>query len=174
MKVRVAKKSDYEGIKQIVKQSKHLWGTLSPMFLAEETWKRKEMAVAERKGRIVGYVLIRNLKRKPWTSLHYIGVDEMHRGTGVGEKLVGWVMEQSPHNLIRLICSKDNEEAHKFYKRLDFVQEGEGSNKAGEEYYIWWLDERVCSECGIWYGVLDEGCDECTHQKIPQLLERTA
>lgn len=172
MRIRLGTPQDLDGIKRIMKQSKHLRGTTSPMFLGKDIYERKELAVAEHKGRLYGYVLIRNLVRKPWTSLHYVGVDESARGRGLGKRLVNWTMRQSPHGLIRLICSKDNIEAHKFYKSMDFVQLGEGANKAGEEYYVFWLDDRVCDECGVWYGVLDEGCDECTPSKAPQLLER--
>lgn len=137
MRVRFATLEDKPEIIRISKQSKHTRGVSNPMFMPDKAFEVGEVGVAEHKGRIVGFVAVHHLVRKPYTSLHYVGVDESARGKGAGERIVRWVMRQSPHDHIRLICDKTNHEAHKFYKKLGFRQTGEGANKAGEEYYVW-------------------------------------
>lgn len=137
MKIRKAKLSDKPGIIEVAKQSKYTKGVSNPMFMPDTAFPKGEVAVAIHKDKVIGFTAIHNLVRKPYTSLYYVGVDEKYRSKKVGEQLVKWVMDQSPHSYIRLICEVENERAHKFYERLGFSFTGEGSNKAGEPYYIY-------------------------------------
>lgn len=137
MKVRKATLEDKPEIIRISKMSKFTKGVSNPFVVSTDIYDRGEMGVAEssRHG-IVGFVAVRHLVRKPWTSLHYVGVDERMRSKGVGESLVKWALKTSPHGRIRLISEKANPRSHAFYLRLGFEQTGEGANRSGEPYYV--------------------------------------
>ncbi len=141
MKIRKAKWRDRESIFSIGKQSHHTSGVSNPMFFGKHTIQRGEAAVAEHDGEIYGFVVVRHLVRKPFTSLYYVGVGSAARSRGLGELLVRWALRTSPHGRIRLICDIDNEKAHTFYERLGFQWTDTGMNKSGERYFVFMLEK---------------------------------
>lgn len=145
LRVRRAELEDHDKILAIGKMSPYTKGVSNPMFLDPASYDKGWVAVAEvvknNRAVIVGFVVVRNLVRKPYTSLYYVGVHEEARSRGIGERLVEWAYEQSPHQRVRLICEKENERAHEFYERVGYRCVGEGANKAGEPYYIYVKDD---------------------------------
>lgn len=82
---------------------------------------------------LVGFMVSKHLMRKPWSSLYEVGVLPGWRRHGVGAALVDWLLAESPHHRIRLVCSPDNMGALAFYTRLGFHVVGhERTNRAGE------------------------------------------
>lgn len=136
VKIRAATEADVPEIVRISKQSPYTKGVTNPRVVSPDTIARGEMGVAATKQGLIAFVAVRHLVRKPWTTLHYIGVDERYRSQGIGERLVRWVMRNSPHGRIRLISEMSNPRSHGFYQRLGFELTGEGANRSGEPYYI--------------------------------------
>jgi GNAT superfamily N-acetyltransferase len=51
------------------------------------------------------------------------------RGSGLGEAMLGWAIEQARHRgcaLVQLTSDKQRPQAHRFYERLGFVASHEG------------------------------------------------
>lgn len=139
MKVRAATLADRDEIIRISKQSKFTKGVSNPMFMDTKSFEKGEVGVAVSATRgIVGFTAVHHLVRKPYTSLYYIGVDDRFRSRAVGERIVQWVIDSSPHGRIRLICELENPRAHAFYDRLGFSRVGQGANKAGQPYLIFY------------------------------------
>jgi ribosomal protein S18 acetylase RimI-like enzyme len=137
--VRTATLADRPEIIRISKQSKYTKGVSNPMFMDDKSFEKGEVGVAfTPKLGIVGFTAVHHLVRRPYTSLYYIGVDERFRSRRIGEHIVDWVLVQSPHSRIRLICEVSNPRAHAFYERLGFTRVGRGANKSGEPYYIFY------------------------------------
>ncbi len=144
MGVRYAQLEDRRAINRIARQSPYTKGAIGQMFMPEIAFHRGEVLVARsRHGQVVGFTAIRHLsqKSKPWTSLHYVGIDEDWRGRGIGEALVRRVLAESPHGCVRLKCEVENKRAHRFYKRMGFKRIGKGANRAGVPYYEYELKE---------------------------------
>lgn len=76
--------------------------------------------------RIVGFVLVNHLKRKPHSSIYYMGVDRDVKREGVGRQLVSWALSASPWNKLQLVCEDSNVEGMKFYLSLGFIAAQEG------------------------------------------------
>lgn len=151
-RIRQAELDEHDRIVKIGATSPYTKGVSNPMFLDEKSYEKGWVAVAEAripessKSTLLGFVVVRNLVRKPYTSLYYVGVHPAARSKGIGEKLVQWAYEQSPHDRVRLIVEQENERAHSFYENMGFRYIGEGSNKAGEPYRIYVLDDGTWQE----------------------------
>lgn len=139
-RIRRATREDWPAITAIAKHSPYTKGVTNPRVVAPDTIERGEMAVCEAGGKVVGFVAVRHLVRKPYTSLHYVGVDPEWRSRGVGERLVRWAWRKSPHKAVRLLCEIENKPAHKFYRRLGFKQVDRGANAAGTPYYVYMIE----------------------------------
>lgn len=134
--VRVALPRDHDGICEVAKKNKYTKGATSPHYLSESAYTKGWVGIVKTKrGRIVGFTCVRHLSRDTYTSLYYIGVDPEFQGKGIGHALVNWVMITSPHDRIRLICEKANEDSVAWYHRRGFEVVEDGANKAGEEYW---------------------------------------
>jgi ribosomal protein S18 acetylase RimI-like enzyme len=140
--IRRADREDWPAIVDIAKTSPYTKGVTNPRVVAADTIERGEMAVCEVDDEVVGFVAVRHLVRKPYTSLHYVGVHPEWRSKGIGERLVAWAQRNSPHGTVRLLCEIENKPAHKFYKRLGFERVERGANASGQPYYVYMIKRK--------------------------------
>jgi ribosomal-protein-alanine N-acetyltransferase len=140
--IRRATREDWPAVTAIAKTSPYTKGVTNPRVVAADTIERGELAVCVADGEVVGFVAVRHLVRKPYTSLHYVGVHPEWRSRGVGERLVRWAWKHSPHKTVRLLCEVANKPAHKFYKRMGFKEVRRGANSAGEPYIEYFIYEK--------------------------------
>lgn len=122
-RVRIAAVEELSAILRVAKTSPYT-SKLSEVRFLREYFARQEMAAAVVRGTIVGFVLIRNLTRSPYTSLYYLGVDPDCRRGGVGKLLLQWVEEQSPWQQIRLGVDDTNMAAREFWLSQGFEATG--------------------------------------------------
>jgi len=95
---------------------------------------RNRIIVAEIEGKLVGCLqltFIRGLSRKGALRglIEGVRVAASARGRGIGEKLVGYAIEESRRMgcaLVQLTSDKRRARAHEFYKRLGFAASHEG------------------------------------------------
>lgn len=133
--------ADVELVKELAKLDKHTTGALSPMNINPDAIKKGWIVLAREGKTPVGFLVVRHCVRNPWTSLYYIGVHPDHRGKGYGEELIWWLMDDSPHDRIRLVCETTNVKSNEFYKIVGFSHRGVSVSKSGTENNIWILEE---------------------------------
>lgn len=119
--VRLATLEDLKEILKLSKQSEYT-KKLSEVRYLQEYIPRKEFAVFHTgmSGVQLGFVLIRNLVRKPYTSIYYMGTRVDVRGLGIGYRLLQWVEQQSPHKEIHLGVDEANIEGQAWWARQGF------------------------------------------------------
>lgn len=112
-------------------------GTLAPAYrqaFAEMTSAHNRVVVAIQGGEIVGCLqltIIPGLSRKgaKRALLEGVRVSSNARGQGIGEKLVGFAVEEARKagcRLVQLTSDKRRKRAHAFYERLGFANSHEG------------------------------------------------
>lgn len=129
---------------RIARQSRYTRDFTSHRFFREsirETYAKGEVGVALELGRVVGFVYVKHLriKSRPYSVIHYMGVDEAWRGLGIGERLLDWALASSPHKRIQLSCEHSNQPGMKFYEAAGYVAVGGGvyGEKTPRPYTRW-------------------------------------
>lgn len=130
-----------EVVKELAKLDKHTKGANSPMNINPTSIEKGWVILAESGGQAVGFMVVRHCTRNPWTSLYYIGVHPDYRGKGYGEELVWWLINDSPHRRIRLVCEVENEASNLFYKAMGFELQGQSTTKGGNVNNVWILED---------------------------------
>lgn len=142
LKVRRAKTEKQVSIvKDLAALDKHTRGATSPMNLNDNAIEKGWVVLGYEGKRAVGFMVVRHCVREPHTSLYYIGIHPDHKGKGYGEDMVWWLLDDSPHRRIRLVCEVDNEAANAFYKRIGFEHQGTSMTKGGTINNIWILED---------------------------------
>lgn len=114
------------------------------------TEKRSMIFVAEREGKLVGYIaaLGSNLQRTRHSAYLVLGVLEEFQGQGIASKLFNQVFEWAKEieiTRLELAVIKDNFKAFNLYRKMGFALEGEKVNSLvinGQfvnEYYFYKL-----------------------------------
>lgn len=78
-------------------------------------------------GRVYLYLIKNDLHKEPYGYLEDLFVDESHRGSGLGKRLVQTVIEEAKKlGCYKLIGTSRNSraEVHEFYKKLGFEEYG--------------------------------------------------
>lgn len=125
LKIRPLAFAEHSEAMNIASQNSVTKGFSHMMFSGKPMYDNNWIAGAFKGKKLVGFICIRHLVRKAYTSLYYVGVDIDHQRDGVGGQLLNWVWNTSPHKEIRLKCQKDNAVALDFYDRHKFVKMGE-------------------------------------------------
>jgi ribosomal protein S18 acetylase RimI-like enzyme len=94
----------------------------------------RELLVAELGDRIVGtadVLIVANLthQAKPWAIVENVVVTESSRGQGIGQALMGRVLEIASAAgcyKVQLLSRKERADAHRFYEQLGFAAAAEG------------------------------------------------
>lgn len=100
----------------------------------EEHYQKEHVGVAVDKNKIIGFVLVNHLKRKPYSSIYYMGVDKENKMGGVGRALVKWALNSSPWKALQLICEEANVEGSRFYPAVGFKEIEKGTVGKGRVY----------------------------------------
>lgn len=129
MNVRCATIDDWPAIERVAKLSKYTREATGPHYLSQAALDKGWVGVIGEP--VHGFVIVRHLVRKPYTSLYYVGVDPAHQGEGSGKALVQWALDTSPHGCVRLVCDKENHAALSWYYRHGFMRDGDGADKSG-------------------------------------------
>lgn len=145
IKISLACLADDADVCALAKRSPYTKGFLPFRHLFREIpdiYMQKEVAIVRRRGRIVAFVYFRHMRArsKPFSVIHYMGVAEEMRGSGLGKALVKWVLSRSPHKCVELSCECTNVAGDAFYTACGMYPVGEGVFKstAGERPYIRW------------------------------------
>ena len=93
-----------------------------------------ELLVAEEQGKVVGtmvLIIVPNLSHGglPWAGVENVFVDSGYRRQGIGKLLMDYVTTRAKEAgcyKIQLISDKSREEAHQFYRVLNYEASGEG------------------------------------------------
>ena len=97
----------------IAKLSKFTKG-LSGVIGLEDYYQKEWIGVDQN---INGFVCLRHLVRKPYTSIYYLGVRPEGMGQGIGRALIEWAKATSQHREIVLLSEKENRKALNFYHK---------------------------------------------------------
>lgn len=135
MPIRAAKPEELRTIFTLSRACGPYTKKLSEVRFIQEYFTRGEMLVITHADVIVGFALIRNLVRKPYTSIYYLGVHPTARGRGLGKRLLTHIELQSPHAEVRLGVDEDNTESQAFWKRCGFVQHDTTVTKRGSNVF---------------------------------------
>lgn len=95
--------------------------------------ERRWIGVALDGDEVVGYIVIRPQKQKPYANLHWMGVAAERRRSGVGSALLAYAWRENPHNELRLHVDASNEDAVTFYRRHGFQEYTLVSQPGGDE-----------------------------------------
>lgn len=95
------------------------------MFSGPDAYRKGWITIALDGSKIVGMSCVRHKVRVPETMLYFVVIEPDYRSRGIGEELLGHVMQHGPHSKMALNVMKENERAIKFYKRLGFRVAGE-------------------------------------------------
>ena len=87
-----------------------------------DTYAKGEVGLAREGRNIVGFVYCKHLKIKsrPFSVVHYMGVDPTCLQGGIGRKLLEWALATSPHGRVQLSCEHSNKAGMKFYEKCGF------------------------------------------------------
>ncbi|MEU4761898.1 GNAT family N-acetyltransferase [Actinosynnema sp. NPDC023794] len=103
-------------------------------FEAIDAAGHEVLAVAERDGEVVGTLqltVLRGLSRRgaARAQVEAVRVASPVRGQGLGEELVRWAIDEARARgcvVVQFTSDKTRVDAHRFYRRLGFVQSHEG------------------------------------------------
>ena len=123
--IRYGEKHERKELIAIAKTSKHTSGFSNHHYSGELIFEKNWIIVAELKGEVVGFACVRHGTRNKYTSLYYMVVLEKARRLGVGRALLKKTAWDSPHDVIRLRVSLENQDALRFYQRIGFYMLGE-------------------------------------------------
>lgn len=137
MRVVKASWEDHKEICALARLSPFSKGFVDVRFV-QEYYQKGWILVTRTRGAVSGFICVRHLVRKAYSSVYYMGVAT--KRSGVGSVLLSEVGEQSPWRCVKLISEKANVEGLAFYKALGFYVEGEGANKQGEPFWRLTLD----------------------------------
>jgi ribosomal protein S18 acetylase RimI-like enzyme len=88
--------------------------------------------------KVIGFLCYWHMKRKQplHTVIRFISILPEYTSRGVGKTFITWLKQATPHGVIRLVVSKKNEKAIKFYQREGFCElSAKGTNLMME-----WID----------------------------------
>lgn len=113
---------DHDEIMVIARQSPYTKDFSNRIYSSEEMYNKDWIGVAYEHDSeyIAGFVCVRHLVRRPYTSLYFLGVDKNHKRQGVGTALLKWVIDETPHKEIRILVANKNREALRFWKAKGF------------------------------------------------------
>lgn len=115
-----------EGVAGLFQEHREELGFVNVAQCREKT----TYAVVEN-GDVVGAALCNHCVRKPQTTLYDIAVQEDHRHSGVARRLVEWMFDESPHDVVVAKCPVDLP-AVQFYNQMgwELVDVEEGKNRS--------------------------------------------
>lgn len=144
--IRAAKHSEHLRVVEIAKAFKVTSGFTHMMFSGKPAYEKGWIRVfdegggspGQRGAGFLGFTCVRHKVREPVTSLYYIAVHPKCCRTGIGLLLLEDLKKQSPHKVVVLNVTKDNEAAINFYLKHGFVKNGESLNGSGWQMVLTW------------------------------------
>lgn len=132
--------TDHKAICKLARLSPYSKGFCDVRFIQEyykEGWIGvvRMGVLAPSEGLIVGFICLRHCKRKPHTSVYYMGVHPGHQRKGLASLLLNWAILTSPHHLVELNSEMENVSGRRLYEKLGFVVYDTGANKHGVKHY---------------------------------------
>ncbi len=84
--------------------------------------------IAAQDTEILGFCVLRDRSKRPWTSIDFVGVAESGRGKGIGRELLACTFAAASRPVVRLFVAAQNTAARALYKRLGFMHTGTKKN----------------------------------------------
>ncbi len=96
------------------------------------------LQVADMKGEINGFIVLKDRPTRPWTSCDFVGVSSRAQGAGAGSALVKAGLAAARRPFLRLFVRPSNTAARALYKRLDFfhISTRKGNYEDGEDAMV--------------------------------------
>lgn len=130
---RTARHDERKDVEALVKRCGKFVRDYFGMRGLEKYWAKGQVFLAETpKGELVGFAVAPDLVRKPWTTIHEIGIDPTWQRMGIASRFVRFLCAMSPHHRLRLVCDVRNDAALALYGSLGFRQLAARENRRGD------------------------------------------
>lgn len=131
-KVEVATIADDARVCALARDSRYTRDFTSHRFYRdgiENTYAAGEVGIVQVDAHtpIKGFIYCKHLKRKPLSVVHFMAVNPLYKGKGVGKALLAWAQRTSPWGgNVELSCEHSNEDGIEFYYAVGCFAVGSG------------------------------------------------
>lgn len=123
IQIRKAGRKDIFRIRATLSQAKNM-GNTAPPFYFRWVIRQGIVLVAERKGKIAGFLIAERNDKIAYAQLIYLFVHPMYRGKGIGSELMREFLKACRKKGVKYIDVHAQAQTAGFYRRFGFRKEG--------------------------------------------------